>query len=157
MVKLQWSKKHPRIVALATKPNSLWRMITRILNYSLSPHLFFSSPLFLYKGGIYTCCFLGFCMWCPSFGACVLILDGFCFFLCSRFPVLATSKFDSDSFSFICGESICFLTRTLSNHTIAYRGDAGRWLCPTFWTWTLVTIYFTDSRVCPSMPEHAPE
>ena len=94
---------------------------------------------------------LGFGMWCPSFGVCILILNGFCFFLCSIFPDLVESKFDSDSSSFSCGETICVLTWTLCSHTVAYHGDAGSWLCPAFWIWTLVTICFIDSRVCPSM------
>ena len=40
---------------------------------------------------------------------------------------------------------------TLSSLAIAYRGDVGCWLYPVFWIRTLVTICFTDSRVCPSM------
>ena len=98
---------------------------------------------------------LGFGAVVPKFWACVLILNGLCFLLCSIFPDLAESKFDSDSSSFICGKTICFLIWTLSSHTAAYRGDAGRWLCPVFGIWTLVTICLIDSRVCPSMPEYA--
>ena len=97
---------------------------------------------------------LGFCVWCPSFGARVLILDGFGLFLCSRFPVLAESKFDSYS-SPLFAENLSVsllelwvVTPLLIVETLVadyvLRFEHGRW-------WLSVLLIPEYTRACPSM------
>ena len=91
--------------------------------------------------------------WCPSFGR-VLIPNGFCFPICSIFPNLAESKFNSDSSSFICGKAICFLIGVLSSPTVALSWR--RWSPMVSRVWSMKAgDYFSlipeYTRVCPSI------
>ena len=128
-------------------------MITRTFQYDpLSPYSTSRVPLFMNRGGIYTCCFQGFKMTArvqccgPQVSSGFLVLFRLCF------PFSAVSNSEWDSFSFIHGRAACFLFYLLwSTSLLIVDLLAADCKC-----WRLFYCFPSEyARVCPSLPECA--